>query len=244
MEKAIILLSGGQDSTTAALVARADPNVDVVGCLSIRYGQRHLVEITQAAKIAQILGFEIKIIDVPAFEQISHSNLVGLGGNINSQHGTNRDLPSSFVPGRNLVFLTLASAYAYKVGATLVYTGVCQTDYSGYPDCRRKTIRALAESIRLGMEFPDLEIVTPILNLSKAETFALGRKLGQGNLVLDETVTCYNGDRTIRNPWGYGCGDCPSCRIRRMGWEDYCSNKQELDDKIHHFVFWRSTSPW
>lgn len=219
MKRSVVLFSGGQDSTTALLAAKAE--TEVLGALHVRYGQRHAVETVQAARIAHELGVPFQIVEIPAFTQLGNSALVTRDAAIAGPHPNLATVPASFVPGRNLVLLTLAAAYAMKLGAAEVYTGVCQTDYSGYPDCREPAIAALQTAIRAGMDFDDLHIHTPLMDLTKAQTFALADKLGGLKLVLEHSHTCYEGLRTTRFAWGWGCGECPSCLLRAKGWEEY-----------------------
>jgi 7-cyano-7-deazaguanine synthase len=129
-------------------------------------------------------------------------------------------LPSTFVPGRNLVFLTFAGAMAYRRGLNVLVGGMCETDYSGYPDCRRATMDAMAKAMTLGMD-RSMPVETPLMSLDKAQTWALADDLGAGalvDLILEETHTCYRGDRSQRHDWGYGCGTCPACDLRAKGW--------------------------
>jgi 7-cyano-7-deazaguanine synthase len=132
-------------------------------------------------------------------------------------------LPSTFVPGRNLVFLSVAAAHAYRRGASVLVGGMCETDFSGYPDCRRETIDAMEQALSLGLAAP-LKIETPLMKLTKAQTWALARDLGAAPLVdaiLEHSHTCYEGDRATRHDWGYGCGACPACDLRANGWREY-----------------------
>ena len=218
MKASTVTLSGGQDSTTTLAAAISESNV--VGAIHFKYGQRHAIEEQAARYFAERYHIPLEIVNVTAFQELGNSALVG-NGDVSGLHPTLKNLPASFVPGRNLVFMTLASAYAMRVGATQVWTGVCQTDYSGYPDCRRDTMDALEQAIRLGMDFGDLEIVTPLMYLTKAQTFALARDLGVLDDVLEHSHTCYEGDHVHRHVWGYGCGECPACRLRASGWQDY-----------------------
>lgn len=221
MPKSVVVFSGGQDSTTCLLMARRE--TDVVGALHVRYGQRHAIETECARHIASELGVPMLEVEVPAFAQLGDSALVGNGA-IGTTHPRLCHLPASFVPGRNLVLLTLAAAHAMKLGATQIWTGVCQTDYSGYPDCREDTLTALQDAIRKGMDFPELQVVAPLMHLTKAQTFAVAAECGRLELVLEHSHTCYEGDRAHRHPWGYGCGTCPACALRSKGWSDYVAS--------------------
>jgi 7-cyano-7-deazaguanine synthase len=215
--KSVVVLSGGQDSTTTLAVAAKES--EVVGLVHFDYGQRHLIERECAQWWADRYGLPLTVLEVPAFSQIGNSALVD-GSDIGGQHPNLKNLPASFVPGRNLVFLTLASAFAMKVGASEVYTGVCQTDYSGYPDCRATNLLMLQQALRGGMEFPLLKFKWPIMYLSKAQTFLLAEHHGVLEDVVEHSHTCYTGDRT-KHDWGYGCGECPACQVRARGWEQF-----------------------
>ena len=146
--------------------------------------------------------------------------LANNGDSVNEQHKSNADLPASFVPGRNALFLTIAHAYAQKHGALNIVGGMCQTDYSGYPDCRAEFITSLENALNLGYE-TSISIQAPLMYLDKVATFALADIHGVLDVVLEHSHTCYNGDRSIRHEWGYGCGECPACKLRAKGWERY-----------------------
>ena len=231
--KSLVVLSGGQDSVTTLYAAARE--TEVVGAVHFRYGQKHAIErecaefhieLMMLAENRRIEFFEI---DVPAFEQIGHSALLKNGGDVCESHPTLSHLPASFVPGRNLIFLTLAAAQAMKIGATQIWTGVCQEDYSGYPDCRKGAVLTLESAIRQGMDFPDLEIKTPLMYLTKAQTFALAEELGVLSDIIQFTHTCYNGVREELHEWGYGCGECPACQVRKAGWEQFKREKEGAD---------------
>lgn len=224
--KSIIVLSGGQDSCTCAF--RALEETEVVGVINFDYGQQHLHQERLAAeKWAYDFGdIPVHLVDLEnVFKVVSKSALIEPGADVNQSHSIAPALPASFVPGRNLIFLTAAAALAYKVGATEVWTGVCQTDYSGYPDCRERTMRALEQSIRLGMDFKDLSIIHPLMDLSKAETFYLAYKMGCLDWILEWTHTGYTGSRAHRYEWGWGPpnGELldPASSIRAKGWEEF-----------------------
>ena len=232
--KSIVVLSGGQDSATCLFKAQRES--EVLGAVHFYYGQRHAVEFECAVQLAAIAKISLTRLEVPTLQQVGHSALTNSYEDIAAPHPSLAHLPASFVPGRNLIFLTFAAAYAMKVGATQIWTGVCQTDYSGYPDCRRDTIDALQTALRLGMDFPDLQIVAPLMNLSKAETFARADELGVLDVILSQTHTCYNGDRTRRHDWGYGCTrmeageikECPACAVRRKGYLEFIQSHAKM----------------
>ncbi len=215
--KALIVLSGGQDSAVTAMLAQAEPTSDVIGAVHFQYGQRHSVEQHCAVVVASSLKIPLFMLPCNTFQALDDSALLRPGAGelpkaIAAPHHRLAHLPASFVPGRNLILLTFASALAQKHGAEEVWSGVCQTDYSGYPDCRGETVAALEVTLRRGLDFPELKLVSPLLNRSKAETFALAEAHGWLELVVEHTHTCYEGNRENRYAWGYGCGACPARR--------------------------------
>lgn len=208
MEKAIVLLSGGQDSTTCLAWAVDRFGVGNVRCLTIAYGQRHQLEVEAAERIAEAFG-------VPIHEMLIH----GMDGNAlvdasipiaADGGGADGKLPTTFVPGRNAVFLSLAAGLGAQYGSTDLVTGVCQADYSGYPDCRREFIDSLEQSLSLALDRSRLNIHTPLMWLRKAETVLLMQELGHLDK-LGMTVTCYQGTH---------CGECPACILRRKGFDE------------------------
>ncbi|MDP5254943.1 MULTISPECIES: 7-cyano-7-deazaguanine synthase QueC [unclassified Vibrio] len=223
MKKAVVVFSGGQDSTTCLVQAFKD--FDEVHAITFDYGQRHKLEIEIAQKLGQQLGVAAhKIMDVGLLNELAVSSLTRESIPVSNELQQN-GLPNSFVPGRNILFLTLAGIYAYQVGADTLITGVCETDFSGYPDCRHEFIQSIERSLVLGMDKP-LQIQTPLMWLNKAETWALADSLGALDLIKENTLTCYNGKI------GAGCGECPACLLRQQGLDDYLSNKQEILNKI------------
>ncbi|MBD1569553.1 MULTISPECIES: 7-cyano-7-deazaguanine synthase QueC [Aliivibrio] len=219
MSTAIVVFSGGQDSTTCLIQALTQ--YDHVHCITFDYGQRHNQEIEVAKKVAIELGAAShKVIDVGLLNELAVSSLTR--DNIPVSHELQENgLPNSFVPGRNILFLTLAGIYAYQLGAEAVITGVCETDFSGYPDCRDEFVKSINQSLVLGMD-RQLEIKTPLMWLNKAETWALADKYGKLDYVRNHTLTCYNG------VIGDGCGDCPSCDLRKNGLDAYLENKESV----------------
>ena len=141
-----------------------------------------------------------------------------------------KGLPASFVPNRNQLFLTLAHSYAQRVGASYLVTGVCETDYSGYPDCRLEFIKSLEHTTNLGSA-EGIKILTPLMNLDKADTFRLAQLLGGLDTVIDDTITCYNGDKTMHD-WGMGCDNCPSCELRKKGFNEFIERYHRKDNTI------------
>ncbi|GAL21208.1 7-cyano-7-deazaguanine synthase QueC [Vibrio maritimus] len=226
MKKAVVVFSGGQDSTTC--LVQALEQYDEVHAITFDYGQRHKLEIEVAEAVAKKLGVKAhKVMDVGLLNELAISSLTR--DDIPVSHELQENgLPNSFVPGRNILFLTLAGIYAYQIGAQAVITGVCETDFSGYPDCRNDFIKAMNSALVQGMD-RELDIVTPLMWLDKAETWALADKYDALELVRNETLTCYNG------VIGDGCGDCPSCELRANGLNQYLDNKEtvmkSLEDK-------------
>ena len=222
MSAAVVLLSGGQDSTTCLYWALQ--NYDSVHAVSIAYGQRHAIELTAAESIAGVVKVPWTLLHLDALSELGDSSLVT---NVSRSQGyidheAPGGLPTSFVPGRNILFLTLAAAYACKVGAGTVVGGMCQTDYSGYPDCRAEFILALEQAIRQG--FPSsakIHFVAPLMWLTKAESVRLARRLPGCWGALRHTVTCYQG----KIP---GCGECPSCILRARGFAEAGENDPAL----------------
>lgn len=221
---ALVLFSGGQDS--AVCLAWALARRDRVETVGFDYGQRHRVELdcrqTFLAKLrvafpdwSAKLG-EDRVLDLGVLGEVSDTALTREQAIGFAENG----LPSTFVPGRNLVFFTLAGAVAYRRGLGALIGGMCETDYSGYPDCRRATLDAVQASLTLGMN-RDMPVETPLMYLDKAQTWVLAEDLGGQqliDLIVEDTHTCYLGDRMHRHAWGYGCGSCPACELRANGW--------------------------
>jgi 7-cyano-7-deazaguanine synthase len=228
---ALVLFSGGQDSTVC--LASALERYERVETVAFDYGQRHAVELTSRLRVLESLrqAFPLWGSRLGGDHTISMSEL----GRI-SETALTRDaeiemtaagLPSTFVPGRNLLFFTYAAALAYRRGIRTLVAGMCETDYSGYPDCRRATIDALERAITLGMDQP-FTLETPLMYVDKAGTWAMADELGGATLVeiiRNDTHTCYLGDRTHLHDWGYGCGTCPACELRANGWRAWRARK-------------------
>ncbi|EJL6484799.1 7-cyano-7-deazaguanine synthase QueC [Vibrio cholerae] len=216
MKKAVVVFSGGQDSTTC--LVQALKAFDEVHAITFDYGQRHKLEIEVAQQLAKQLGVTAhKVMDVSLLNELAISSLTRDDIPVSHELQAN-GLPNSFVPGRNILFLTLAGIYAYQIGATTVITGVCETDFSGYPDCRDEFVQAMNQALAKGMDLP-LMIRTPLMWLNKAETWALADQLGALDLVRHQTLTCYNG------LIGDGCGECPACGLRQAGLKAYLDNR-------------------
>ena len=217
-KKALIVLSGGQDSVT--MLGYALKMFAHVEAISFQYNQRHEVELECATRLCEKYKVPHKMVRMgPLVADLVTSALVG-DGEVGLPHHYKPGLPSSFVPGRNALFLTLAHAFAQEIKAEAVITGVCQTDYSGYPDCRDSFIRELNTALNTGYE-THIQILTPLMHLTKGETFGLADELGFLGEVLENSHTCYNGDHITKHAWGYGCGKCPACELRAKGWVDY-----------------------
>ncbi len=217
--KVLVIFSGGQDSTTC--LGWALKRFEEVEAISFIYGQKHKIEIEKSKEITKKMGVKHKVIDVSFFADIVDSALTS-EGDVNKKHNRIKDLPSSFVPNRNAFFLTLAHSYAQKVGIKKLVAGVCQTDYSGYPDCRDNFIKAINVSLNIGSD-SDIEILTPLMWLTKKQTWEMAEKEGVLEIVKEMSMTCYNGSE-IKNEWGYGCGECPSCLLRKKGYDEFVQN--------------------
>lgn len=209
MKRVIVLFSGGQDSTTCLYWAKQE--FKEIECINFFYDQRHKIEVSAAKRIAHIAEVAYVDFNINIFSQISDSSLIQFSRDISSKH-RNGKLPSSFVPGRNIIFLTTAAIWAYKLGIKDIVTGVCETDYSGYPDCRDNTIKSLQKTLSLAMEF-DFTIHTPLMFLTKAETVKLAQTFPGCMEALSYSYTCYEGTRIP-------CGKCPACVLRRKGFKE------------------------
>jgi 7-cyano-7-deazaguanine synthase len=224
---ALVLFSGGQDSTTClAWALRHYAKVETIG---FAYGQRHAVELTMRPLILeqmralspawdQRLGQD-HMLDLSLIAQISETALTHNVDNAMQANG----LPNTFVPGRNLLFMTVAATLAYRRGLTVLVGGMCETDFSGYPDCRDDTMKALQVALNLGMA-TRIKLETPLMWIDKCETWQLAQKLGGTpliDLIRHQTHTCYLGERGALHPWGYGCGTCPACALRARGYQRF-----------------------
>ena len=214
--KAVVVFSGGQDSTTCLLYAVQQ--YDEVHAITFDYGQRHALEIEVAKQIATDLNLAAhKVLDVGLLSELAVSALTRDAIPVSNELQEN-GLPNTFVPGRNILFLTLAAIYAYQVGADTVITGVCETDFSGYPDCRDVFIKSLNVTLNLAMDY-QFVLHTPLMWIDKAQTWALADRLGKLDYVRTNTLTCYNG------LIGDGCGTCPACLLRKRGLEQYLAER-------------------
>ncbi len=230
-DAALVLFSGGQDSATC--LAWALDRYGHVETLGFDYGQRHRVELDCRAAFRAALpgiepGWAVRLgpdhtLRLDALGEVSDTALTRDAEIRMGAEG----LPNTFVPGRNLLFLTFAAALAYRRGIRRIVGGMCETDYSGYPDCRDDTIKALQVALNLGME-RRFVLETPLMWLSKGDTWRLAERLGGAGLVsavVAHTHSCYLGDRTHRHPWGFGCGTCPACELRAKGWQDFVAER-------------------
>jgi 7-cyano-7-deazaguanine synthase len=226
---ALVLFSAGQDSATCLAWALA--RYERVETIGFFYGQRHAIELEQRAPLRKTiagpnpawrsrLGDDV-VVDISGYGALAESALTTDRAIEMAESG----VPTTFVPGRNLVFLTVAAAHAYRRGIDVLVGGMCETDFSGYPDCRRDTIDAQERALALGLERP-IRIETPLMHLTKAQTWALAHELGGRALVsaiVETSHTCYEGNRAHRHVWGYGCGACPACELRAKGWAEWSS---------------------
>ena len=224
---ALVLFSGGQDSATClAWALDRYARVETVG---FDYGQRHEVELQARVRLRERMAQAVpdwgerlgpdQVLDIRAFGAIGETAMTSE----RAIEVDERGLPTTFVPGRNMVFFTYAAALADRRGIGTLVGGMCETDYSGYPDCRRETLDALERALNLGMG-RDFAIETPLMRLTKAETWALAEDLGGRalvDLIVEESATCYRGERGERHDWGYGCGACPACELRERGFAEW-----------------------
>ena len=226
-DQALVLLSGGQDS--AVCLAWALERYRLVETIGFDYGQRHRVELAARSEIRARIGaikpgWSVRLgcdhmLALPELSRISDTALTRDAAITMTAAG----LPSTFVPGRNLLFFTYAAALACRRNTTVLVGGMCETDYSGYPDCRNDTLQTLARALSLGMDRA-MSIETPLMTIDKAATWGMARELGGEplvSLIVEHTHTCYLGDRTRRHAWGYGCGTCPACDLRAGGWHRF-----------------------
>lgn len=228
---ALVLFSGGQDSATC--LAWALDRFDHVETVGFDYGQRHRVELECRERFREKIAEAFPqwrgrlgpdhMIPMDALGAISQSAMTEDVAITMDANG----LPNTFVPGRNLLFFTYAGALAYRRAVRHLVGGMCETDYSGYPDCRDDTLKALQATLNLGME-SRFVIDTPLMWIDKAATFALAERLGGSellDLIVEETHSCYLGDRSTRHEWGYGCGNCPACELRAAGWQAFVERR-------------------
>jgi 7-cyano-7-deazaguanine synthase len=212
-EKAVVVFSGGQDSTTCLFWAMQQ--FGEVEAVTFGYGQRHSLEIECAKQIAEELGIKWTLLDMSLLGQLTHNALTSDDVAIEHKEG---ELPSTFVEGRNHLFLSFAAVFAKGIGARHLVTGVCETDFSGYPDCRDNFVKSLNVTLNLAMDH-NFVIHTPLMWINKAQTWQLADQLGAFDFVREKTLTCYNGII------GDGCGTCPACQLRKAGLESFLQDK-------------------
>ncbi|MFD0586610.1 7-cyano-7-deazaguanine synthase QueC [Paenibacillus sp. GCM10027627] len=213
-QKAVVVFSGGQDSTTCLFWAKE--RFAEVEAVTFDYGQRHKLELDCAADIAKELQIKHHVLDMSLLNQLAPNALTRDEIAIEEKDG---EPPTTFVDGRNLLFLSFAAVLAKGIGASHIVTGVCETDFSGYPDCRDVFVKSLNVTLNLAMDYPFV-LDTPLMWLNKAETWALADQLGAFDFVRERTLTCYNGVRAD------GCGQCPACKLRRKGLQDYLLSRE------------------
>lgn len=211
--KAVVVLSGGQDSATCLALAVGKHGAEEVAAITFEYGQRHSLETKFAKRLAKRFGvFAHKVVKMDFYRHLTSNALMSKDAPIEKRKGAS--CPTTVVEGRNAFFLLAASVWAKELGAVEVYTGVSEADYSGYPDCRAAFVRSQQKTIRLALEWP-VRIVTPFMRMSKADEWALAEKLGILDIIENETLTCYNGIP------GTGCGKCPACELRNRGYREF-----------------------
>lgn len=213
-EKAVVVFSGGQDSTTCLFWALN--HFAEVETVTFNYNQRHSLEIDCAVSIAEELGVKHTVLDMSLLNQLAPNALTR--GDIEIEHKEG-ELPSTFVDGRNLLFLSFAAVLAKQIGARHIVTGVCETDFSGYPDCRDVFVKSLNVTLNLAMDY-QFVIHTPLMWINKAQTWKMADELGAFNFVREKTLTCYNGII------GDGCGECPACKLRAAGLAEYMAEQK------------------
>ena len=222
--KALVVFSGGQDSTTCLFWAMK--HFDVVEAITFDYGQRHRIELQVAEEFCKKYNIPQMVVPISSIQKLGGNSLtsdkIGVPNEVPKE-----GLPNTFVPGRNIIFLTIAAAYGYQRGITDLVTGVGETDYSGYPDCREDFMRSLEKTLYLGTE-KLYTIHRPLMFRDKAGVWRLADELGKLDEVVRLTHTCYRGDHTTCHEWGYGCGECPACKLRKAGFEKYMESKNGL----------------
>lgn len=216
-QKALVIFSGGQDSTTCLFQAIQTYGRDNVQAITFQYGQRHFIELERAHRIARDLGVRQTVLDLSLMQQITRNALMQEGAEIQT---ASDGMPNTFVDGRNALFLMYAAIYAKGQNIKHIIIGVCETDFSGYPDCRDVFVKSMNVTLNLAMDY-DFQIHTPLMYLTKAQTWALADELGCLDYVREQTHTCYNGVAG-------GCGECPSCILRERGLQEYLAGKQAV----------------
>ena len=217
--KAVVVLSGGQDSATCLALAVRKYGAAEVAAITFRYGQRHQLETKYARALAKRFGIVVhKVVPLGFYRQLTSNALFSKTAPIERRKGAR--CPTTVVEGRNAVFLTLAAVWAKELGAKAVYTGVSEADYSGYPDCREAFVKAQEKAVRLALAWP-VRFVTPFMHMTKAQEWALADKLGILDIIERHTLTCYNGIP------GRGCGKCPACKLRNRGYDEFTRTRND-----------------
>ena len=215
--RAVVVLSGGQDSATCLALAVKKYGPSEVAAITFRYGQRHALETRYAKALAKRFGIAAhKVVPMDFYRHLTTSALLSKSARFEKKKGAS--CPTTVVEGRNAFFLLAAAVWAKELGATHLYTGVSEADYSGYPDCRAAFVRAQQRTLRLALEWP-ITVVTPFMHMSKADEWALADRLGILDVIENHTLTCYNGIP------GKGCGKCPACRLRNRGYAEFMKTK-------------------
>lgn len=243
MSESIVLLSGGQDSTTCLAWAKETLGSGV-RAVAFDYGQRHSIELKQAAEIADRIGvLSFSVLDAHVLKDLGGAALTDDRVEVEAKadprslnrHAYEHGLPSTFVPGRNMLFFTLAAAFGARFGCYQLVTGVCQQDRAGYPDCRAEFVEAAQEALSLALDERVL-IHAPLLDRDKSETWALAQSLGILDVIVELTHTCYHGDRSEMHPWGAGCGECPACVERIRGYAKFVGDEEQYDRAIERHM--------
>ncbi|WP_304334294.1 7-cyano-7-deazaguanine synthase QueC [Conchiformibius steedae] len=218
MSQALVVFSGGQDSTTCLFLALREHGAGKVRAIAFRYGQRHAVELDKAAAIARDLNVPLTVLDLSVMQSVTHNALMDDHATISSN---SQGMPNTFVDGRNALFLLYAAIFAKSHAIHDIYIGVCETDFSGYPDCRAEFIRSMQQTLQLAMDYP-FQLHTPLMYLTKKQTWALADELGAFDFVRTRTHTCYLGVEG-------GCGECPSCILRERGLREYLAERTDTE---------------
>jgi 7-cyano-7-deazaguanine synthase len=221
--KALVVLSGGQDSTTCLFWALK--KYEQVEAITFDYGQRHRVELDLARDVCVAADIPQHLLKLDLFAQLASNALTG--NETVAEQVPDGALPNTFVPGRNILFLSIAAAKAWELGFDVLVTGVGEADYSGYPDCREDFMQSLEKTLQLGMDI-DVTIDRPLMFMDKKAIWQLADNLQVLDTIVNHTHTCYNGVREQRHPWGYGCGKCPACLLRKNGYEAFVKEKNGL----------------
>lgn len=217
--KSIVVFSGGQDSTTCLLKALHEG--DEVIALSFNYRQKNCVELTCANKICELLNVEHRTLDISSVMDAISDTPYLRGEELSGKSSLDESLPSTWVPNRNLLFAVLAHSFAAKMGFDKIILGVNSVDYSGYPDCRPEFVESLRKVLGLSVPGKTIQVDCPLLHLSKEEIWGLANSLGKLSFITQYTHTCYNGDHQTWHEWGYGCGECDACKIRKSSFEEF-----------------------